>query len=134
ADVRGFTEFTDKNQEQAAAYVAANKLTGEAMETYFDEQAREALSTVNTYLAVVADMVKKHVGTLDKYIGDCVMEFWGAPTANSKHAADCVRAAIDAQRAIYELNRQRADQNKNLELENLARASAGLPPKMPNPI
>jgi class 3 adenylate cyclase/CHASE2 domain-containing sensor protein len=134
ADVRGFTEFTDKNQEQAAAYVAANKLTGEAMETYFDEQAREALSTVNTYLAVVADMVKKHVGTLDKYIGDCVMAFWGAPTANSKHAADCVRAAIDAQRAIYELNRQRADQNKNLELENLARASAGLPPKMPNPI
>ena len=44
-------------------------------------------NTVNLYLAVVADAVKKHGGTLDKYIGDCVMAFWGAPTPNEKHAA-----------------------------------------------
>jgi len=40
-----------------------------------------------------------------------------------------VRAAIDAQRAIDELNRQRLAQNAAREIENRARASAGLPPK-----
>jgi class 3 adenylate cyclase/CHASE2 domain-containing sensor protein len=134
ADVRGFTEFTDKSQEQAVAYVVANKLTGEAMEAYFNEQARETLATINLYLGVVADIIIKQDGTLDKFIGDCVMAFWGAPTPSPRHALACVRAAIGAQQAIYELNRQRADYNKKLESENLARASAGLPQKSVLPI
>ena len=57
------------------------------------------------------------------------MAFWGAPTANAKHASVCVHAAIEAQRAIDELNQQRALENKRREVENLARVSAGLPPK-----
>jgi class 3 adenylate cyclase len=134
ADVRGFTEFTDTSQERAAAYVAEHKLTGMEVEAYYDEQARETVSTVNQYLALMADMVKKHDGTLDKYIGDCVMAFWGAPTPNPKHALACVRAAIDAQRAIHDLNRQRAEENKGRELENEARVSAGLPPRPMLPI
>jgi class 3 adenylate cyclase len=40
-----------------------------------------------------------------------------------------VRAAIDAQRAIFDLNRERAAENKARETENLARVSAGLEPK-----
>jgi class 3 adenylate cyclase/CHASE2 domain-containing sensor protein len=134
ADVRGFTEFTDKNQEQAAAYVVANKLAGEAMEAYFNEQARETLATINLYLGVVADIIIKQDGTLDKFIGDCVMAFWGAPTPSPRHALACVRAAMGAQQAIYALNRQRAEYNKKLESENLARASAGLPQKSVLPI
>jgi adenylate cyclase len=134
ADVRGFTEFTDSSQEQAAAFVAEQQLTGAAAEACFDEQARETLGTVNAYLALVADMVKKHDGTLDKYIGDCVMAFWGAPTPNPKHALACVRAAIEAQCAVDELNRRQTETNKNRDLENRARASAGLPPKPLQPI
>jgi class 3 adenylate cyclase/CHASE2 domain-containing sensor protein len=134
ADVRGFTDFTDTNQERAASYVAKNKLSGAEAEAYFDEQAEETLHTVNTYLALVADLVKKHEGTFDKYIGDCVMAFWGAPTPNAKHASLCVRAAIDAQRAVYDLNQQVAAENKTRELENAARASAGLAPKPPLPM
>jgi class 3 adenylate cyclase len=57
------------------------------------------------------------------------MAFWGAPTLNAKHALACVRAAIDAQRAIYEVNRQRTAENQRLEAENLSRVSAGLSPK-----
>ena len=49
-------------------------------EKYFEESARETLETVNLYLAAVADVIKNHGGTLDKYIGDCVMAFWNAPT------------------------------------------------------
>lgn len=127
ADVRGFTELTDASQEQAAEYVRQQGLTGEAAEACYAQQARETLAAVNLYLTTVADQVKKHDGTLDKYIGDCVMAFWGAPTAHPHHAAACVRAAMDAQRAIFELNARRAAENQQIEAENKRRAAAGQP-------
>jgi adenylate cyclase len=134
ADVRGFSELTDSSQEQIAEFVRKNNLAGPAAEACYDEQARETLDTVNLYLGLVADTVIKQDGTLDKFIGDCVMAFWGAPTPNPRHALACVRAAIEAQRAIYQLNRQRSTENQRLELENLARISAGLRPKPMLPI
>lgn len=134
ADVRGFTEFTDTSQERVAEIVRSRNLAGEAAEACFDEQAKETLTTVNLYLGVVADTVIKQDGTLDKFIGDCVMAFWGAPTPNPKHALACVRAAIEAQQAVYQLNRQRSEENRKRELENLARVSIGLPPKPHLPI
>jgi len=79
----------------------------------------------------VADTVITRSGTLDKYIGDCVMAFWGAPLENHRHATLCVRAAIDAQRAIQELNQRRLAENASLETENITRLAAGLPPKPP---
>jgi class 3 adenylate cyclase/CHASE2 domain-containing sensor protein len=129
ADVRGFTTLTDQMQEQVAEFVRANKLDSVAAEKCFDESARETLETVNLYLAAVADAVKKHGGTLDKYIGDCVMAFWNAPIPDENHAAKCVSAAREAQRTIYELNQERLKLNAAREIENRARASAGLPPK-----
>jgi adenylate cyclase len=133
ADVRGFTALTDAKQQEAEIYIRKNQLAGSAAATLFDDQARETLNTVNFYLGLVAETVKKHDGTLDKYIGDCVMAFWGAPTPNPKHALACVRAAIDAQRAIHEVNRQRMVENQKLEVENHSRVSAGLSPKPPLP-
>jgi adenylate cyclase len=131
ADVRGFTTLTDEMQERVAEFVRERRLDSAAAEACFDESARETLNTVNLYLAVVADAVKTHGGTLDKYIGDCVMAFWGAPTPNEKHALACVRAAIETQRAIHELNQRRMAENSQREIENRARLSAGLPPKPP---
>jgi class 3 adenylate cyclase/CHASE2 domain-containing sensor protein len=131
ADVRGFTTFTDETQERVSEFVRMHQLDPASAEKCFDESARETLETVNLYLATVADAVKNHGGTLDKYIGDCVMAFWNAPIANEKHALACVRAAIDAQRAIHELNQKRLAQNASREIENTARLSAGLPPKSP---
>jgi adenylate cyclase len=128
ADIRGFTSMTDETQERITEFVLTRQLNADAAETCFDESARETLNTVNLYLAVVADAVKKHGGTLDKYIGDCVMAFWGAPTPNEKHALACVRAAIDTQRAVHELNQTRLAQNPAREAENPARQVAGLPP------
>jgi adenylate cyclase len=131
ADVRGFTTLTDEMQERVAEFVRERRLDSATAEACFDESARETLNTVNLYLAVVADAVKTHGGTLDKYIGDCVMAFWGAPTPNEKHALACVRAAIEAQCAIHELNQKRIAENSQREIENRARLSAGLPPKPP---
>jgi class 3 adenylate cyclase/CHASE2 domain-containing sensor protein len=129
ADVRGFTELTDVTQERVAEYVRQNNLTGAAAEAAFDEQARETLRTVNEYLGLVADTITSHDGTLDKFIGDCVMAFWGAPTANPRHAVQCVRAAIEAQRAIHQLNLGRAAQNERRKQEQETRVAAGLPPQ-----
>jgi class 3 adenylate cyclase len=131
ADMRGFTTLTDEIQGRVAEFVRERRLDSATAEACFDESARETLKTVNLYLAVVADAVKTHGGTLDKYIGDCVMAFWGAPTPNEKHALACVRAAIEAQCAIHELNQKRIAENSQREIENRARLSAGLPPKPP---
>jgi class 3 adenylate cyclase/CHASE2 domain-containing sensor protein len=127
ADVRGFTELTDLAQEQAAQYVKECNLSGRDAEDCYDARARETLETVSTYLAMVADIVKSHKGTLDKYIGDCVMAFWGAPLPNPQHALDAVRAAIEAQRAISALNLEREQANRRREEENAGRAGKGLP-------
>ena len=127
ADVRGFTRMTDEVQAYAEAYVREHQLSPPEAEAYLDAQAGEVLDTVNRYLGLISEIVKKHSGTLDKYIGDCVMAFWGAPINNDRHAVDCVRAAIAAQRAIYELNLSRAAENKRREEENARRLAAGEP-------
>ncbi len=129
ADVRGFTTFTDQLQEEIAEYVRTHDVDLLDAEKFYEESARETLETVNLYLAAVADAVKHHGGTLDKYIGDCVMAFWNAPVANEKHAPAAVAAAIEAQRAIHELNVKRLAENTARELDNRARIAAGLPPK-----
>ena len=129
ADVRGFTTFTDQLQEDVAEYVRTNNVDLATAEKYFEESARETLEIVNLYLAAVADAVKDHNGTLDKYIGDCVMAFWNAPTPNARHAKAAVEAAIEAQRTIYQLNEERLAQNVAREADNRARLAAGQPPK-----
>jgi class 3 adenylate cyclase len=131
SDVRGFTTLTDEMQQRVADFIRERQLEPEVAEMCIEESAREMLETVNLYLTTVADAIKKHGGTLDKYIGDCVMAFWGAPTPNARHASDCVWAAIDAQRAIHDLNEKRSAQNTEREAENRARLSAGLPPRPP---
>jgi adenylate cyclase len=134
ADVRGFTQFTDLSQECVGEFVSQNRLTGAQAEACFDEQARETLDTINLYLGRVADTILQHDGTLDKFIGDCVMAFWGAPTGNPQHALACVRAAIELQRAVHELNLEREAENKQRQAENVIRLSSGLPPRPLLPI
>jgi class 3 adenylate cyclase/CHASE2 domain-containing sensor protein len=130
ADVRGFTEITDAHQARAAESARSRQLQERDAADFFDAQAREMLMTVNLYLSVVADIIKKHNGTLDKYIGDCVMAFWGAPAAYPDHALRAVRAAIEIQRAIHQLNATRTEENRKREADN----AAGLTHQAPLPI
>lgn len=128
ADVRGFTRMTDGVHAEAEQYVREHNLSPERAAAYIDARSQEVLQAVNSYLGVIAETVKRHDGTLDKYIGDCVMAFWGAPASNSRHAVVCVRAAIDAQRRIAALNRERAELNRQREEENLQRLLQSEPP------
>jgi class 3 adenylate cyclase/CHASE2 domain-containing sensor protein len=134
ADVRGFTALTDRTQTQAAEYVEQNKLSPEAAEAHYNQVAKETLDTVSTYLGTIAGAIKKHNGTLDKYIGDCVMAFWGGPLPNPRHACDAVRSAIDAQRAMLALNLKRDAENKRIAADAAGRAAQGLPPESPLPL
>ncbi len=129
ADVRGFTALIDQAQETVAEHIRTHPVAGELADKYFEESARDTLEVVNLYLSTVAEAVKKNGGTLDKYIGDCVMAFWNAPTPNEKHAVAAVQAAIDAQRAIYELNLKREAENPVRQAENESLLAAGLPPR-----
>src|SRR5262249_19337233 len=52
------------------------------------------------YLDIMSREVNAHGGTIDKFIGDAVMAFWGAPTTNENHARDACRAALACQRAL----------------------------------
>jgi adenylate cyclase len=52
------------------------------------------------YLDIMSREVSGHGGTIDKFIGDAVMAFWGAPAANSDHAVDACRAALACQRSL----------------------------------
>ena len=134
ADVRGFTEITDRLQQLTAQSIAEDNLTGDAAEARYDEVARQMLQTISLYLGLVADIVKKYGGTLDKYMGDCAMAFWGAPKPNPQHALGCVRAAIEAQRRIHELNKSRELENSAIEAENKSRLAAGQSAKSLLPI
>ncbi len=72
-DVRGFTGIAEQ--------LTPSQLTG----------------LLNRYFDVVTRVVVRHRGTIDKYMGDAVMAFWGAPVASRDHAPQAVRAARDIQ-------------------------------------
>jgi adenylate cyclase len=55
---------------------------------------------LSRYLDVASEVIVAHGGTIDKFIGDAVMAFWGAPTAQSDHALLCCRAALACRQAI----------------------------------
>jgi adenylate cyclase len=57
---------------------------------------------LSRYFDSVSMQVQAHGGTIDKFIGDAVMAFWGAPKANAAHAVDCCRAALACQRAVLD--------------------------------
>ncbi|QAU47061.1 adenylate/guanylate cyclase domain-containing protein [Bradyrhizobium guangzhouense] len=52
------------------------------------------------YLDLASEVVVANGGTIDKFIGDAVMAFWGAPQPQADHAERCCRAALDIRRAI----------------------------------
>jgi adenylate cyclase len=60
------------------------------------------------YLEMVSSAVLNHRGTIDKFIGDGVMAFWGAPVPSERHAADACAAALECQRLLA-LQRARAE-------------------------
>lgn len=65
----------------------------------------ELQAFLNTVFSRLTDVISAHRGTVDKYMGDCVMAFWGAPIDTPDHATLAVRAALDMADAVHDINR-----------------------------
>jgi adenylate cyclase len=79
ADIRDFTRFSEKHS------------------------AEEVVSMLNEYLAEMTDIVFRWEGTLDKFIGDAIVAFWGAPLAQENHAELALRCSLNMIRKMEEM-------------------------------
>jgi adenylate cyclase len=65
----------------------------------------EQLTTLlNDYLTAMTDVIYANGGTVDKYEGDAIIAFWNAPLSQHDHALRAVRAALECQQRLSELN------------------------------
>src|SRR5690606_30415920 len=68
----------------------------------------EIAELLNRHFNLLAGCIEAEGGTVDKYIGDCIMAFWGAPEEMEDHAARALRAAAAIERGVLEdIHRQR---------------------------
>ena len=65
----------------------------------------ELTRLMNEYLSAMTEVVRKNRGTLDKYIGDAIMAFWGAPVSDPQHARQAVLTAMQMQAALPAVNK-----------------------------
>jgi len=80
SDIVGFTSFSEKLE------------------------AAQLAEMLNVYLSAMTRVVQEGRGTIDKYIGDAIMAFWGAPMSDAQHARDAVLAALAMQAELERLN------------------------------
>ena len=91
-DVRGFTAISE-----------ALKSTPEVL-----------TEVINTLLTDLSNDILECGGTIDKYMGDCIMAFWNAPVENSKHAELAVEAAKKMMKTIYRVNDKVQEERPNI--------------------
>jgi len=71
--------------------------------------AGEIVELLNRYFSMQAETVFKHGGALDKFIGDAIMAFWGAPTDDARHAEHAVACALDMAANLARFNAEIAN-------------------------
>ena len=64
---------------------------------------REIVATINEYLMQFTEIIFRHGGTVDKFMGDGIMAFWGAPVETPDHALRACRAALEMREAMESL-------------------------------
>ncbi len=82
SDIRGFTTLSE---EKAPA---------------------EVVALLNNYFSRQVDVVFRHGGSLDKFIGDCIMALWGAPLDDAEHARRAVACALDMADTLQAFKRE----------------------------
>jgi class 3 adenylate cyclase/tetratricopeptide (TPR) repeat protein len=73
--------------------------------TPFSEErdAEDVRETLTRYFEIARDVIQRHGGTVEKFIGDAVMAVWGTPTAREDDAERAVRTALELLDAIHDL-------------------------------
>ncbi|MEW6556938.1 MAG: adenylate/guanylate cyclase domain-containing protein [Elusimicrobiota bacterium] len=89
-DIRGFTKYAEASQPE------------------------EVLETLNQYFDKIIDVIFEYEGTLDKFIGDCVMAVFGVPLEQQDHYLRACKCALKIRDEIIKLNQIRTLQNKQI--------------------
>lgn len=74
--------------------------------------AMETAALLNKHFEIICSKIMEEKGTIDKFLGDGVMAFWGAPDALEDHASAAIRAALSIQDAIIADNKQAKQENR----------------------
>ncbi len=90
SDIRAFTTFSEKHQPE------------------------EVVSLLNEYLGAMTNIVFDYEGTLDKFVGDAIMAFWGAPVGQPDHADRAVRCSLAMIQRLKELQQKWASEGKTV--------------------
>ena len=83
-------------------------------------QPEEVLETLNQYFDRIIDVVFEYEGTLDKFIGDCVMAIFGAPLDQPDHFLRACKCAVKIRDEIKKLNQTRQKKNKPILYSGIA--------------
>ncbi len=84
SDIRGFTSISER----------------------YKTKPEELTDLINKLLTVLSDEILKFEGTIDKYMGDCVMAFWNAPSEDPQHKLKALKAAFNMSNSINKLNHE----------------------------
>ena len=66
---------------------------------------------LNEYMSLMVPVIRKHRGLLNKFLGDGIMYFFGAPRANTNHAHDAVASVLEMQEVMVEFNKGLVERN-----------------------
>ncbi|WP_299793252.1 adenylate/guanylate cyclase domain-containing protein [uncultured Shewanella sp.] len=92
SDIRGFTSLSENRTPQ------------------------EVVSLLNRYFTLQVAVVFKHGGSLDKFIGDCIMAFWGAPLDDPQHAIHAVNAAQEMAQVLQQFKQELGEQDADFDV------------------
>lgn len=92
SDIRGFTTLSENSAPE------------------------QIVQLLNAYFNLQADAIFKHQGTLDKYIGDAIMAFWGAPTEQVNHALLAVAAALEMEQGLEQFRQEAGALGRELDI------------------
>ncbi len=82
SDIRGFTAISES----------------------YKSNPEELTDLINNLLTVLSNEILNNNGTIDKYMGDCIMAFWNAPTDQIDHSDLALKASFDMEKALHEFN------------------------------
>lgn len=88
SDIRGFTAFSEHRSPE------------------------EVVEMLNEYFEVMVEIITRHHGVVDKFIGDAIMAVWGAPHMDEMDTANALMACLEMRVALVELNTRRAERGQ----------------------